>query len=92
MALPLSAGLPSSIRDRRFSPAGAPQWPSDADVAAYEAALESLIAGRWDEAFERLHQVPSTDRAKDFLTVTILQHGRVPPPNWDGVIDIGKGG
>ncbi len=71
-------------------PVGTPGWPSDDDVAAYEQALDALIAGQWDVAFERLHQVPSTDRAKDFLTATILRHGRVPPPNWDGVIDVGK--
>src|SRR5690606_24675621 len=64
-------------------PVGTPGWPSDDDVAAYEQALDALIAGQWDVAFERLHQVPSTDRAKDFLTATILRHGRVPPPNWD---------
>lgn len=71
-------------------PVGTPGWPSEDDVVAYEQALDALIAGHWDLAFERLHEVASTDRAKDFLTATILRHGRVPPPNWDGVIDVGK--
>lgn len=71
-------------------PAGTPDWPSDDDVLAYEQALDALIAGDWDVAFERLHLVSATDRAKDFLTATILRHGRVPPPDWDGVIDLGK--
>ena len=40
----------------------------------------------WHEAMERLHRVPAEDEAKDFLTVFIAQHGRVPPTDWDGVI------
>lgn len=71
-------------------PAGTPDSPSDQDILSYEIALDALIDGDWDEAFDRLHQVSSTDRAKDFLTATILRHGRTPPPDWTGVIDIGK--
>lgn len=71
-------------------PTGTPSSPSDEDVRAYEIALDALIAGDWDEAFDFLHRVASTDRAKDFLTATILRHGRVPPPDWNGVIDVPK--
>lgn len=59
---------------------------SDADLIAYEEAFAAFQAGRWDEAFERLHRVPSEDRAKDFLTVRIAQHDRTAPEDWDGVI------
>jgi len=59
---------------------------SDDDITAYEAALEALLAGKWEEAFRRLHNVPAHDRVKDFLTVFIAQHNRKAPADWDGVI------
>jgi adenylate cyclase len=71
-------------------PRGTPGSPSDEDVRSYEIALDAMIAGDWEDAFDHLHRVASTDRAKDFLTATILRHGRTPPPDWNGVIDIPK--
>ncbi|MCA9246131.1 MAG: adenylate/guanylate cyclase domain-containing protein [Planctomycetales bacterium] len=59
---------------------------SDDDVAQYEEAFAAFQAGRWDEAFERLHRVPAEDRAKDFMTVLIAQHNRTAPRDWDGII------
>ena len=59
-----------------------------ADIRAYEQALDALLSGDWEEAFLCLHQVPATDRVKDFLTVLIAQHGRTPPPDWSGVIPL----
>jgi adenylate cyclase len=61
---------------------------TDADIAAYEAALESLLARDWPRAFQLLHRVTAEDRVKDFLTVFIAQHNRTPPERWDGVIPI----
>ncbi|HTU23813.1 MAG TPA: adenylate/guanylate cyclase domain-containing protein [Pirellulales bacterium] len=61
---------------------------SDENVADYERALDELLAGRWPQAFERLHRVPAEDRVKDFLTVFIAQHNRTPPENWNGVIPL----
>jgi adenylate cyclase len=61
---------------------------SDAHIATYESALDSLISGDWKKAFHTLHQVPAEDEVKDFLTVLIAQHGRTPPANWDGVISL----
>ncbi|QDV55054.1 adenylate/guanylate cyclase domain-containing protein [Rosistilla oblonga] len=63
---------------------------TDADIATYEEALDALLDKRWGDAFERLHAVPAADRAKDFLTVYIAQHGRVAPSDWNGVIDLPK--
>lgn len=63
---------------------------TDADLANYELALDALLDRRWGDAFELLHEVPAADRAKDFLTVFIAQHGRVAPPEWNGVIDLPK--
>jgi adenylate cyclase len=61
---------------------------TDQHIAAYERALDALQARNWEEAFQWLHQVPAEDRVKDFLTVFIAQHNRMPPADWDGVIPI----
>jgi len=57
-------------------------------IEAYEAALDLFIAGDWSQAFNLLHQVPASDRAKDLLTVYIAQHNRSAPADWNGVIEI----
>jgi adenylate cyclase len=59
---------------------------SDQHIALYEKALDGFLDGNWNESFRLLHQVPAEDRVKDFLTVFIAQHGRVAPPDWNGVI------
>ena len=69
-------------------PASSEDALADQHIHDYEAALDKVVAGDWDEAFNLLHRVPATDRAKDFLTVFIAQHNRTPPPNWDGVIPL----
>jgi len=61
---------------------------SDAHIARYEAGLDAFLAGDWATAFDKLHQVPAEDRAKDFLTVLIAQHNRTAPPDFRGVIDL----
>lgn len=61
---------------------------TDEHIAAYERALDALQSRNWEEAFQWLHQVPAEDRVKDFLTVFIAQHNRMPPPDWDGAIPI----
>lgn len=76
-------GLQSAIEVSELLPPGE---LSQAHIEAYETALDSLIAGDWKKAFHLLHGVPADDEVKDFLTVYIAQHGRTPPPNWEGVI------
>ncbi len=61
---------------------------SDIGILAYERALDSFLAGQWEDAFRLLYDVPASDRVKDFLTVYIAQHGRRAPANWDGVIHL----
>ncbi len=61
---------------------------TDEHIAAYETALDALQARDWETAFQWLHKVPAEDRVKDFLTVFIAQHNRMPPADWDGVIPI----
>ena len=59
---------------------------TDEHLGFYESALDAFLAGAWTEAFELLHQIPTEDRVKDFLTVYIAQRDRTPPADWDGVI------
>lgn len=63
---------------------------SDEQIASYEASLDALIRGDWDQAYERLHALPAWDRPKDALLSTILHHNRVPPDNWNGVLPLPK--
>jgi adenylate cyclase len=63
---------------------------TDADLVAYEGAVDALIAGDWGAAFEQLHEVPPHDHVKDFMTGLIAQHGRQPPAGWNGVIELLK--
>ncbi len=63
---------------------------SDQQILAYEQSLDDLIAGRWNDAYEKLHALPAWDRPKDALLATILRHNRVPPDTWNGVIDLPK--
>ena len=63
-------------------------WLTDEHVALTEAALDAFVAGRWQQAYELLHRMPAEDVAADFLTAHIAQHGRTPPPHWDGVIEL----
>ena len=63
---------------------------TDEHLAFYESALEAFLRGRWSEAFSLLHRIPAVDEVKDFLTVFIAQHNRIPPPNWDRVIPLGS--
>jgi adenylate cyclase len=63
---------------------------TDQQITDYESSLDALIDGNWEEAHRRLHDLPAWDRAKDVLIATILKHNRVPPDNWNGVIDPSK--
>ena len=61
---------------------------TDEHLSVFEQAVDAVLEGDWDTAFELLHDVPADDRAKDFLTVFMAQHNRTPPDPWDGVIPI----
>jgi adenylate cyclase len=61
---------------------------TDEHIRAYESALDSLHAGRWPEALSFLSRVPPEDQVKDFLTVFIAQHNRIPPEGWNGIIPL----
>lgn len=57
-----------------------------AHLRRYEEGLEHFLAGRWEEAYRCLHDMPSSDRAQDFLLLRITQQNRTAPPGWDGII------
>lgn len=59
---------------------------SDEHLATYEAGVDHFIQGRWEEAYRCLHEMPSSDRAQDFLGMLITQHNRVAPADWDGIV------
>jgi adenylate cyclase len=65
---------------------------TDADLAAYDLALDAFLAGDWTSAYKHLHRVPPDDRGKDVLTEFILKNNRTPPPAWDGVIPLASKG
>ena len=58
----------------------------DHHLEHYEAGLQAFIDGDWEQAYRSLHELPSADRAQDFLMMRITQHNRTPPTNWDGII------
>jgi adenylate cyclase len=68
--------------------AGEPNVLDRDGVALYEKALDAFTAGKWNDAFALLHEVPPWDQGKDFLTSHILSHRREPPPGWDGIITL----
>jgi adenylate cyclase len=61
---------------------------SDDHIAHFEAAVDALAAGRWNESLELLGQLPVHDRTKDFLMIYIATNNYVPPPGWDGVVEM----
>ena len=50
----------------------------------YEAALEMIIGGRWNEGLERLNAVPDDDGPKNFLIDHMAKTDNTPPDDWDG--------
>lgn len=81
-------GMDAAVEASELLPPESEHVLKNADLAEYEAALDSFQAGDWDEAFRRLHRVPAADRTKDFLTALIAQHHRAAPKNWNGVIEL----
>ena len=99
LAVVRPAGLKAPVEISELLPAMADDDSGDSDqqqiltddeIANYEASLDALNRGDWDEAYERLHCLPSWDRPKDALLATILRHNRTVPANWNGVIELPK--
>lgn len=87
LAQVLPAGLTQPVWIHELLPPEGPDSPlSQRDLDIFEQAVVCFQAGKWNDAFRLLHQVPADDEVKDFLTVYIASHSRVPPPDWNGVI------
>ncbi len=84
---PYGIDVPLEVHELLPPAAQYPQLPDEA-IRWYEQALDALLEGRWREALLALHRVPAEDQVKDFLTVFIARHDRVPPADWDGVISL----
>ena len=61
---------------------------SDRHLGIYEQGVQHFINGDWEDAYRALHEMPSGDRAQDFLLALIAQHNRTAPSNWTGVIQL----
>ena len=59
---------------------------TDELIEQYNQGVARFIAGDWEAAWASLHDMPPDDRAQDFLSTLIMQHNRVPPPDWDGTV------
>jgi adenylate cyclase len=59
---------------------------TDEHLARYEQGVDDFIAGRWEDAYRCLHEMPAADRAQDFLLALIAQHNRKAPADWDGIV------
>ncbi len=86
------AGFESSVEISELlpEPGETQQSLTDQQITEYEHSLDALTRGDWNEAYERLHAVPAWDRPKDVLLAIILRHNRIPPDDWNGVIDLPK--
>jgi adenylate cyclase len=90
LALIKPLGLQTPVMVSELLPPAHESRLSDDDIAHYEAGLTEFLDGNWAAAYEQLHRVPADDRGKDLLMSFILKHDHTPPPDWDGVIEIGQ--
>ncbi len=61
---------------------------SEQHLADFEASMELISEGQWDQAKKLLHSLPAEDPCKQFLILMIAMHGYVPPPRWDGIFSL----
>lgn len=85
--LPYGMETPVYVSELLPGEADAPELTA-AHLEAYELAVSNFIAGRWEQAYHALRNLPADDRAQDFLAVLIAQHNRVAPPDWNGVVKL----
>lgn len=69
--------------------AGQPKLSAN-ELEISRQAFAAFGEGRWDEAYQQLHELPAWDRPKDVLLQRILQHHRTAPAGWDGVLEFRK--
>lgn len=83
--VPLGMEKPVIVSELLPPAAECPQI-SDTLIEEYERGVDHFIEGRWEQAYQCLHDMPADDRAQDFLLMLLAQHNRVAPPDWDGIV------
>lgn len=83
--LPYGMESPANVHELVPPVADVPEL-TDERLADFEQGVKDFIAGDWEAAYRALLGMPASDRAQDFLLQQITSHGRVAPPEWDGVI------
>ncbi|MBT5019986.1 MAG: adenylate/guanylate cyclase domain-containing protein, partial [Planctomicrobium sp.] len=78
----------SLIVSELIPPMGDNSELTDEQLDIYEKGVAEFREGRWEEAYNYLHSMPSSDQAQDFLLAIITQNNRRAPPNWRGVIEL----
>ena len=63
---------------------------ADQQISQYESAVDAMIDGELERAYDQLTSLPSWDGPSQFLLQTITKLGRAAPQDWDGVIDVPK--
>lgn len=63
---------------------------SQHELQLSQSAFAAFGEGRWDDAYQQLHELPAWDRPKDVLLQQILAHHRIAPADWDGVLSFSK--
>jgi adenylate cyclase len=89
LATVLPYGMETPLTVSELVPPQGPLCPlTDRDLEIHEEAVEHFRAGRWQEAYDAFHKLPSSDRAQDFLLALITQQGRSAPPGWRGIVEL----
>lgn len=78
----------SLVVSELIPPVGDNSELTDEQLEIYEKGVAEFHEGRWEEAYNYLHSMPSNDQAQDFLLAIITQNNRRAPPNWRGVIEL----
>ncbi|TWU23877.1 Adenylate cyclase 2 [Novipirellula galeiformis] len=60
------------------------------DLATYQNGLQAFIEGDWTQAREAFAGLADRDRPSQKLIQRMERSRRVPPPGWQGVLDLGK--
>jgi adenylate cyclase len=83
--LPVGFSAPVEVSELLPSAKQCPQLP-DEQLAAYEAALDTFMAGNWQQARDMLLAIPRSDHAREFLLRFIDARRGLTDQQWDGTI------
>ncbi|MEM6978478.1 MAG: adenylate/guanylate cyclase domain-containing protein [Planctomycetota bacterium] len=84
------AGLSHPVGVSELLVGGTETTLTPSQIQTYQECWQAFADGQWEQAYQGLHSLPAWDRPKDVLMRTILQHQRVAPPDWDGVLRFPK--